>query len=400
VNPGILVTCSVLLVAGCGTSAPNGPSAQICAGVTLQATTTNLQAVVNANPEGTTFCFRPGAYRLTGPVLARSRDRFVGEPGAVLDGQGAVAKGIWGYGGQGGQRDVLVQGLTLVNFTDTAVVMGWHWTVSRNDIHHNQTGIAANSYGTLDSNYIHENRQYGIIGGPGTDLLILNNEVARNNTSVNCRGACAADAGGSKIVGSSVGTFNLTWRNNNVHDNIGPGIWSDGNVRATYEGNIVSNNSGPGILHELSWDAIIRNNTLKDNASESVGRSCWWGANLMLNTSSNVEAYSNTIIGNNGSNGICAVSAGRTEVAPYPTLVANFYAHDNNVSMNGSATSGHATEGAAPEPRLGTNNRFAHNRYRVPDLSKAWWTWPTASEASWSAWRAAGQDTDGTVSTW
>ena len=72
----------------------------------------------------------------------------------------------------------------------------------------------------------------------------------------------------------------------------------------------------------------------------AIGKSCWWGANILINTSSNVEVYGNTITASNGSNGICAVSADRNEVAPYPTVVANFYAHDNIVSMNGSATSG------------------------------------------------------------
>ena len=226
--------------------------------------------MVNAHAEGTTFCFQPGTYRLAGPVLAKSRDRFVGQPGTVLDGQDTVAKGIWGYGGPTGQRDVVVQGLTFANFTDTAVAMGWYWTVSQNDMHHNQIAVAVNSYSTLDGNYIHDNRQYGLTGGPGADMLIVNNEVARNNTGNDCGGGCGGDAGGSKIVGSAAGTTGLVWRNNNVHDNTGHGIWSDGNVRgALYEGNIVSNNSGSGIFHEISWDAIIRNNTLTNNDSES-----------------------------------------------------------------------------------------------------------------------------------
>jgi hypothetical protein len=81
-------------------------------------------------------------------------------------------------------------------------------------------------------------------------------------------------------------------------------------------------------------------------------------------------------------------------------VTANFYAHDNIVSMNGSATSGHVKKGAFPEQVVAINNRFAHNTYRVPDLSNVWWTWPTVPAATWTAWRAAGQDTDGTVNAW
>jgi parallel beta-helix repeat protein len=366
-----------------------------CIGVTVLTSTPDLQAVVNAYPEGTTFCFKAGTYRLAGPVLAKSRDRFIGQSGTILDGGGTVARAIWGYGGPTGQSNVVVQGLALANFTDSAIVTGWYWTVSHNDIHDSQIGVTINSYSTLDSNYIHDNRQYGLTGGPGADMLIVNNELARNNTSNECGGGCPGDAGASKIIGSAVGTTGLVWRNNNVHDNTGHGIWSDGNVRALYEGNIVSSNSGAGIFHEISWDAIIRNNTLTNNDSEAIGKSCWWGANILINTSSNVEVYGNTITASNGSNGICAVSSDRPDaIAPYPTTVANFYVHDNVVSMTGSATSG--LVGYA-----GSNNRFVHNTYQVTNVSSTWWTWPTAYTATWAAWLGtASQDTDGILKPW
>jgi parallel beta-helix repeat protein len=350
--------------------------------------------VVNAQPEGTTFCFQAGTYRLSGPVAAKSRDRFIGQPGTILDGQGSVTRGIWGYGGPTGQREVTVQGLTFTSFTDTAVQMGWYWTVTQNEMRDSLTGVVLNSYSTLDGNYIHHNRQYGITGGPGPDMLILNNELAYNNTSNDCGGACGGDAGASKIVGSTSGTTGLVWRNNKVHDNIGHGIWSDGNVRALYEGNIVSNNSGVGIFHEISWDAIIRNNTLTDNDSLVAGKSCWWGANIHINTSSNVEIYGNTITASNGSNGICAVSSERSDVAPFPTVTANLYVHDNTMYLSGSAMSGSVGN-------AGPNNRFVHNTYRVTNTSGAWWTWPTVYTATWGTWRGtAGQDTTGTLAIW
>lgn len=372
-------------------------AASSCTGVTVAPSTTDLQAVVNAHPEGTTFCFQSGIYRLSGSVLAKSRDRFIGQPGTVLDGQNRVTKGIWGYGGSTGQRDILVQGLTLINFQETAVAAGWYWTIRQNDIQANQTGVVVNSYATLDGNYIHDNRQYGLAGGPVTDVLIVNNEIARNNTDNSCRGACVGDAGASKIVGSTAGTTGVVWRNNNVHDNIGHGIWSDGNVRgALYEGNTVVNNSGSGIFHEISWDAIIRNNIVANNDAENIGRSCWWGANILINTSANVEVYGNTVTASNGSNGICAVSGERGEVAPYPTVVANFYAHDNIVSMTGSGTSG-LVQGSISG---GTNNRFVQNIYRVASPARAWWTTPAAPAATWDAWKASGQDIAGTLSTW
>jgi hypothetical protein len=390
----LLVPVPHLSALGAPLVADTDGDASNCDGVTVPSTTTNLQGVVNAYPEGTTFCFQPGNYWLDRPVTAKSGDRFIGQSGATLDGQNAVTRGIWGYGGSNGQNNVTVQGLTFVNFTDAAIVTGWSWTVSQNDIHDSRIGVIINSYSTLDSNYLHDNWQYGLSGGPLTNVLIVNNEVARNNVS-NCGGACINDAGGSKIIGSSMGTYNLTWRNNYIHDNLGAGIFSDGNVHgALYEGNTVWNNSASGIQHEISWDAIIRYNYVSSNAWDSAGRSCWWGANILINTSTNVEVSDNTIVGSNGSNGICAVSSDRGEVAPYPTVVANFYAHDNIVAMSGSATSG--LVGYA-----GSNNRFVQNTYYVTDASGAWWTWPTAYTAVWDAWRGgAGQDTDGILVLW
>ena len=46
----------------------------------------SLQAAIDAYPEGTTFCLRAGAHRLTAPVVVKSSDRILGEPGAVVNG--------------------------------------------------------------------------------------------------------------------------------------------------------------------------------------------------------------------------------------------------------------------------------------------------------------------------
>ena len=74
------------------------------------------------------------------------------------------------------------------------------------------------------------------------------------------------------------------WRNNKVHDNMGHGIWSDGNVRALIEGNIVSNNSKSDLQHELSWDSISGTIPSQTMLRRSIGQSCWWGANILINT--------------------------------------------------------------------------------------------------------------------
>jgi parallel beta-helix repeat protein len=46
----------------------------------------DFQSVIDANPSGSTFCVRPGTYRLATPLVPRTGDKFYGEPGSVLNG--------------------------------------------------------------------------------------------------------------------------------------------------------------------------------------------------------------------------------------------------------------------------------------------------------------------------
>jgi parallel beta-helix repeat protein len=363
---------------------------------------TDLQAAVNSNPTGTTFCLQPGTYYPTSAVLTRSYDSFIGQPGVVLDGQGKVDKALWSYGGSSGQTNVSVQGIIFQHFTGSTLALGWYAYVGHNEMRDNQIGITINSYSTVDSNYIHDNYQYGINGGPATSLLIENNEIAHNNTSNFCGGTCLQSAGGSKIVGSTAGTYGLTWQSNNVHDNIGHGIWSDGNVHnALYANNTVSNNSYDGIFNETSWDAVIRNNTLTNNDSADAGLSCWHGSQISLNDSSNVEVSSNTVNGSNGANGICAIYADKTDGPPFSQAVVNLYVHDNTVQVTGSASNGLVASSDQVGAATSSNNRFVHNAYTISDLAAPYWEWPGGPgyiQLSWAGWQSQGQDLTGSIS--
>jgi len=373
---------------------------QGCTGIVVTPQT-NLQAVVNSNPTGTTFCLQPGTYSLSAPVETPSYDSFIGTAGVVMDGGGVAAHALHGYGGSSGQTNVTVEYITFQHFTDAAVALGWYAYVGHNEMADNQVGVSINSYSTLDDNYIHDNYQYGVVGGPGSSIVIENNEVARNNTSDYCGGACTGNAGGSKIVGSTAGTYGLTWKKNYVHDNIGNGIWSDGNVHdAVYDGNTVTANTGVGIFHEISWNAVISNNVLTDNDAEDVGLSCWHGAQIFVNTSSNVEITGNTLKANNGANDICAVSADRSETAPYPLAVANLNVHDNTAYMTGSASSGLVVTSTPSKAALAVNNQYTHNKYYVSKQSNGYWEWSSGSQLTWLGWQAQQQDRTGSLATW
>ena len=350
-----------------------------------------MQSIINLYPTGTTFCLKSGTYLLTTGVLVKSYDTLSGVPGTVLDGQGVAARGLYGYGGSTGQHDVVVKGIKFQNFTDEAVHAGWSWLIADNEIRTSRIGVGVNDGTVLRNNYIHHNAQYGLSGGPTSNVLIEGNEVAYNNTSNSCGGSCSGNAGASKIVGSSAGSWSITWRGNWVHDNTGPGIWADGNVHTSlYENNVAENNSGPGILVEISWDAIIRTNTVRNNSSDMAGKSCWWGGQILVNTSQNYDIYGNTISSAAGSNGICLVDATRPDTAPFPTYLANISVHHNTVHLSGAAATGLVGNSAR-------SIKFDNNTYRVAIASSASWAWFDRYPLAWSDFRSRGQEPNGTV---
>jgi parallel beta-helix repeat protein len=362
--------------------------------------TSDIQALLNLYPSGTTFCFQTGTYVLRSFVVPKSYDRLIGLPGAVLTGQDTYAGGIKGYGGSTGQHDVTVRGFTIEHFlnawssgTLAPIEAGWNWTIENNEVrYNNQAGVEINNGSIVRGNSIHHNGRIGITGGPVSGVLIESNQIAFNNTGSYAGG----HEGGTKIIGGSVGSSNIVFRGNSVHDNTGVGLWVDTNVRnVTFEMNTVENNSSIGIFYETSFDAIIRNNTLRNNDAVDAGHSCNVGSQIHLNDSQNVEIYGNTVDSSNGSNGICAVDITRT--TPGSSKVANLYVHDNVVRMRLSSTVGLLGRSTAYD--ASANNHFENNTYYVTDTSKKAWAWSTYPVA-WSPWRGYGNDMTGSLLTW
>ena len=77
---------------GAGATRHVGPTDRSCAGITV-APTDDVQAAVDAHPEGSTFCLSAGTYRLAAPLVPKRGDAFVGQRGAVLS--GAKVLGGW-----------------------------------------------------------------------------------------------------------------------------------------------------------------------------------------------------------------------------------------------------------------------------------------------------------------
>jgi parallel beta-helix repeat protein len=287
----------------------------------------------------------------------------------------------------GGARDVTVQGLIIEGYQNPAQqgvihTVGQRWLIADNEVRDNAGGgIAAGPGFRVIGNYVHHNDQIGIIG-QGADILIEGNEIAFNN--YRDRYDPNWEAGGSKFVATS----GLVLRDNYVHDNHGPGLWTDiNNVGTLYEGNTAVNNHGPGIFHEISYQAVIRNNHVEGNGFQFLG------CGIAVSNSPGVEVHGNTVRNNEG--GICGFNGDRGTGTFGPYELRDLRVHDNTVSYTSGFSGVNATSGGS-DPYTSWGNRFDANRYSVGGVTHPF-RWGGASLTP-QQWVTTGNDTTATWS--
>ena len=428
----------------------------------------NLAALVQQQPPGTTFQIKAGTYRMQS-LQPKSGDAFVGESGAVLSGaqtltgfsqsgqawtakvqltgsasphgtcaddhpacgypedlfvddtplervgsEGEVGPGKWylDYGSQtayvgtdpqghrveisviphafsGQAQNVHIEGLTIEKYAcpaqDGAVdgKQSSNWVVENNVIELNH-GIGlrvGNGMQVLNNKLVH-NGQMGV-GGGGSNVLVDGNEIAFNNYA---GFRFSWEAGGSKFVF----TKGLIIRNNNAHDNLGPGLWTDiENDGVLYEHNHTSHNQEAGIFHEISYKGVIRNNVVEDDGFNPNGKTApWYGAGIIVTASEDVEIYGNTVT--NCMNGIVALQTDRggSKQRGTPYIVRNLYVHDNVITQNQGIAAGIMRSGSTGDAVYNQwNNRFANNQFHLADEhAKAFaWRGTTISHDEWTA---------------
>jgi hypothetical protein len=282
-----------------------------------------------------------------------------------------------------GVEGVIIRGLIVEKFateTGIAAINGRvGWTIENCEVRLNHAVGIQGQF--VRNNKIHHNGQFGVSGG-GLDSIFEGNEIAYNNYAGYSRGT----SGGSKFVYAT----NLILRNNHVHHNNGPGLWTDGdNVDTIYEGNRVEYNATAGIFHEIGYDAVIRNNVVRHNNASQLGKSLWWGANIFLNASQNVEVYGNTI---EGRHGLGIVDTGKRGAGKLGARHAQHNnVHDNVFKLTAGERVG--TEGVAGE--ASKKNRFVNNIYYLTDLAGPYFNGLTKE-----GWVALGQDVTGTFILW
>ncbi|MER5766246.1 right-handed parallel beta-helix repeat-containing protein [Streptomyces sp. NPDC001985] len=257
----------------CATPAA-GPARAPAGAVTVDPSVVgDLAAKTLGSSPGTTFWLRPGRHRLEpgrySQVVPKKGNRYLGAPGAVLDGR---RTNQYAFGGTA--RDVTIRHLTVQGFVapqNEGVVnhdSADGWVIEHATIQHNSgAGLMAGAGQRVRASCLRGNGQYGMnaykAGGRISGLLVEGNEIAGNNTDdwERRRPGCGC-TGGVKfwaVDGADV-------RGNWVHDNRGPGLWADTNNNDFHiEGNVVEANDGAALIYETSYNAVIRNNTIRRN---------------------------------------------------------------------------------------------------------------------------------------
>jgi len=334
----------------------------------------SIQAAVDAHPEGTTFILRTGTHSLDAPFEPKSRQKFIGESGAILSGNDRTEFAIWGQGAQG----VEVRGLVVERFAGqrrgpAAIRAGREWTIVNNEVRHNSgQGIYHEEDALIEGNVVHHNRWTGIGGFKAHRSVIRNNEVYENGASL-----VPGEASGAKWVGA----IDMKVQNNYFHHNHNNAIWFDSDsVNTVIEGNRAENNYGKGIHFENGCSGVIRNNISKNNE---------YG--LFIVASSNTDVTGNTVSGNN--------EAIRVAHLDRPTGEKCKWILDNVKVRNNTVTGGMVRVlEHSPVPDPGAifqpgNSRvvFDHNTYKGT-------TFTFDGNVSWSQWQAAGNDPNGNYS--
>jgi parallel beta-helix repeat protein len=358
------------------------------------------QSKVNASPAGTVFCIAAGTHHRQ-TVVPKSGQKFwgAGTRQTIMDGDSATT-----YAFRAPTTpfpsNVEIHNLVIRRYTPAlqaaAIMMGGAgksnatrgWVIADNEITANGGGgIRIGSKGQVLRNFVHHNWQIGI-SGVGDSTLVEGNEISWNNYRKGV--SWAWEAGGTKFVK----TRGLIVRNNNVHDNWGPGLWTDiDNIETLMEGNTVTNNADAGIFHEISYSAVIRNNIVKGNGFVRTG---WlWGGGIVIAASggTGVEVSGNVLDGN--FNGIALIQQNRGSGAFGTHLVQNVWVHDNTVTMRARGQTGAVQDISSNAIFTSRNNRFTGNRYYVGTRSSPF-AWMNGNR-SWTQWRGYGLDANGTL---
>ena len=352
----------------------------------------SIQDAVNRSPSGTTFVLKAGVYARQS-VRPKDGMKFIGEAGAILDGQNATPRAFDGEN----VNNITVRGLRITRYlppnTAAAVeaINTTGWVVENNEIDNNVNG-SARAYGVrigsgmiLRGNSIHHNGWLGIAGYKAVNTLIEGNEIYANPP------ASFDDTIGEAANIKLFECGSITIRNNFVHDGPFKGIWVDTMTpNVVIEGNKVINHGEAAIWFEVSYEGVIRNNYVENAGTRSSYINGWMqGGGIQVTNSPDVSVLDNTIV--NSLNGIIGQNAaGYADGAYGKNELRNFLVQGNTVTMP-KGQSGIVENSNGNVVFVSWNNRFVSNNYDVRGNSTPFqWMGRNLDERQWQAF---GNDT-------
>lgn len=249
-----------------------------------------------------------------------------------------LASSRWAFTASETSHGVTIKNLTVEKYATPAQHGAIHalvgttgtimddWIITENTVQYNHgCGIKLGNRSIVSHNKALYNGQMGICG-KGDDVQLLYNEIAYNNTAFF---SMDWEAGGTKFVQ----TARFHAEGNYVHNNRGPGLWTDiDNSETVYYRNFVSNNFRAGIFHEISQSAEIYENVTIGNG---FGLPNWiWGSGILVAASSDVEIHHNYVFGN--ADGI----AGAQQDRGPGREITNLYVHHNWIQTDEGGQTG------------------------------------------------------------
>ena len=263
--------------------------------------------------------------------------------------------------------------------------VGTGWVVDSNDLYLNHgLGVRVSDGMTVSNNKIHDNGQMGLAGS-GSNILVEGNDIYKNNYAGY---AYDWEGGGAKIASYST---HVTFDNNYVHDNNGPGLHGDiGDDYFVFENNHTARNMGSGIHYEISYHAVIKNNLVEDDGFSRDGSSFWYGGGILVSNSSDVEVYGNTVT--DCTNGIGGTQANRGANARTGLAynLQNLYVHNNIITQNKGAAAGIVKSSLLNNSVFTSwNNRFTNNTFHLRTRDGKYFEWMNEAETL-AAWQERG----------
>jgi hypothetical protein len=270
---------------------------------------------------------------------------------------------------------------------------GARWRVENNLVQLNHgVGVGVGSRSVVRDNVITRQGQLGISVWE-EQVRIRGNQVLQNGTAGFDPGW---EAGGLKAWM----TKDVRLVGNLVHDNRGPGLWSDGGcLRTTYRRNQISDNWGAGIQHEISYDALIVRNDVVGNGRVHKG---WaWEAGIQVQSSGGlnrgrITVRRNTVVDN--PHGIMVVESGRRFAewpSPHgPHVVRNVLVTSNKITLRAGQWTG-AVQDLGSQDVFRRGIRFRGNTYHLESAAQKSFAWKD-DELGWQQWQTlARQDRSG-----